>query len=80
MKSHRPRVNSITISGRSPPLYCTLTSINMYGHQNKSRLSIVTLQYSIFGQAFLYREIKLKLGFGVVLVIITIKHTGKWNS
>ena len=29
----RERVNSI-ISGRSPPLYCTLTLISMQGHQN----------------------------------------------
>ena len=41
----------------------------MYGHQNKSRL--VTI-YSIFGlrvpdhgKVTFYREIKLKLGFGV---------------
>ena len=46
---------------------------------------LVTLQYSIFGLSVqhdgtetFYRQIKLKSGFGVVLVIITIKHT--WNS
>ena len=74
MESHR--VNSI-ISGRSPPLYCTLTLIAMYGHQNKADY----LLYSIFGLRVLddgtvtfYREIKLKLGFGVV-IILTIKYT-----
>ena len=38
MESHR--VDSI-ISGRSPPLYCTLTLTTMRGHQNKSRLVII---------------------------------------
>ena len=67
MESHR--VNSI-ISGRSPSLHCTLTLITMSGHQNKSRLDIIQyfwttssrLRYSNF-----YRELKLKIGFGIVI-------------
>ena len=38
MESHR--VNSI-ISGRNPPLHCTLTLITMQGHQNIIRLVII---------------------------------------
>ena len=69
------RVNSI-ISGRSPPLYCILTLITMYGHQNKSRL----VTYSIFGlpdygTVTFYREIQLKWGLVLFIVVITVKYT-----
>ena len=45
MESHR--VNSI-ISGRSPPLHCTLTLITMLGHQNRSRLVIAQFRTRVF--------------------------------
>ena len=41
------RVDSI-ISGRSPPLYCTLTLISMQGHQNRNPfLYLRVLDYSV---------------------------------
>ena len=63
MESHR--VNC-TISGRSPPLHCTLTLITMYGHQNKNRLVSIQYTYGLkvpdYGTLILYREVELKNG------------------
>ena len=39
-------VDSI-ISGRSPPLYCTLTLISMQGHQNQNPFNLRVLDYSV---------------------------------
>ena len=35
------------ISGRSPPLYCTLTLISMQGHQNQNPFNLRVLDYSV---------------------------------
>ena len=65
MLSHR--VNSI-ISGRNPPLYCTLTLITLkVGHQNEQKNTIrytFRIQYSLYGQIVLdyYNEIVRILG------------------
>ena len=64
MEPHR--VNSI-LSGRSPPLHCALTLITMQGHQNNLLFSIYRLRVPDYGTVILYREVKLKMGFGVVI-------------
>ena len=40
------RVDSI-ISGRSPPLYCTLTLISTQGYQNHNHFYLRVLDYSV---------------------------------
>ena len=69
MESHK--VNSI-ISGRSPPLYCTLTYINhLVGTPKQKQTNyllhiIFGLRVPDDGTVTFSREIKLKMGFGVV--------------
>ena len=65
MEPHR--VNS-RISGRSPPLHCTLTLITMWGHQNRSRLVIIQYFWTKSSRLRYSNnsiKIKLKIGFGV---------------
>ena len=52
------RVDSI-ISGRSPPLHCTLTLISMQGHQNHIPVYLRVLHYSVVIWSYMVLE-KLK--------------------
>ena len=57
------RVDSI-ISGRSPPLYFTLTLISMQGHQNQNLFNLRVLDYLVQCSNMVLhdlREIKVKL-------------------
>ena len=55
------------ISGRSPPLYCTLTLISMQGHRNHNHFYLRVLDYSVVIWSFMVLE-RLKLN----LINITI--------
>ena len=71
MESHR--VNSI-ISGRSPPLVILYTYINHHAgtpKQKKQTIIVIIhffgLRVPDYGTVIFYRDIKLKIGFGVVI-------------
>ena len=68
------RINSI-ISGRSPPSHCMYTNINHHVETPKQKQTHYYNTYSIYGLRvpdygtvmILYREVKLKMVFGVVI-------------
>ena len=59
------------MSGRSPPLYCTLVLITMRSHQSYHNITTVIHSYEYFSLKYIVTSIVLLLS-----IIVPSRHTG----